>query len=400
MTTHGLHERVVHIGWRFSSTHYWIAAVIHATPASQVDWPRSDYERSWSRFQKSKRMTIWEGGIWADEASWPPSSTCGMPWDWCHSILPPLRMETSVPQASRSFRKRILRAFTYFPSVPEVYVRYSSVHPPWLNSRWKFSACVCCFVFCFDEFGVRDGIARIKDSQMRQEERPQLLQAWDHISRTWSTVLELLDLLLLFFIILATIFLVIRVYTKAAICKGCQYIHLLFRLCHLSFWLFHLPFSPYTYLALQSNSFCTWFHTIFNKASFWSADFKLFNDVKMKQFRRWRIELLMCEVGNVKNKIVRKAEAARNHGPSAVQDSTTKQHLSTCSWILRTHTATHTHDRNWKQPNCSSQWEKSNDVKMKKIGQWRIEILLAEDFGSLKFMDLRDLRLPSYFKHQ
>ena len=37
---------------------------------------------------------------------------------------------------------------------------------------------------------------------------------------------------------------------------------------------------------------------------------------------------------------------------------------------------------------------------MKKIGQWRIEILLAEDFGSLKFMDLRDLRLPSYFKHQ
>ena len=44
----------------------------------------------------------------------------------------------------------------------------------------------------------------------------------------------------------------------------------------------------------------------------------------MKQFRRWRIELLMCEVvSNVKN-IMRKAETAGNRGPSAVQSSIIK----------------------------------------------------------------------------
>ena len=111
----------------------------------------------------------------------------------------------------------------------------------------------------------------------------------------------------------------------------------------------------------------------------------------MKWFRLWRIELLMCEVvSNVKSLY----EKPRLRGiavrvPLRVQPSTT------CNWILRTHTATHAHDRNRKPPNCSSQWEKFNDVKMKKIRRWRIELLMFEVKGKgegsrkpLKFMNL------------
>ena len=46
----------------------------------------------------------------------------------------------------------------------------------------------------------------------------------------------------------------------------------------------------------------------------------------MKQIRRWRIELLMCEVEVIAEGIVEAREATGNHGPSAVQGSTTKQH--------------------------------------------------------------------------
>ena len=64
---------------------------------------------------------------------------------------------------------------------------------------------------------------------------------------------------------------------------------------------------------------------------------------------------------------------------------------STCNWISRAHAAIHAHDKNWKPHNCSFQWEESNDVKMKKFRSWRIEIWLAENFDSLKLMDLRGL---------
>ena len=95
---------------------------------------------------------------------------------------------------------------------------------------------------------------------------------------------------------------------------------------------------PSTFAALQAlqlHNFWTKWHTAFIKGSFWSSDFKIFNAAKMKQISRRRIELLMCEVKDCAKSI----EVAGNHGPSADQSSTIKQHA--VEILQHTHTPSH-----------------------------------------------------------
>ena len=73
---------------------------------------------------------------------------------------------------------------------------------------------------------------------------------------------------------------------------------------------------------LQSNNFLYNSHTNTNKISFCSLDITLFNAAKMKQIRRRRIELLMCEVENSATN----DKNAKNCDSSAVQSSIIKQH--------------------------------------------------------------------------